>query len=175
MSGLETIWAGWRSAYLEGAQGHTLGGTDGRTLFEALASSDEPDEQTLIVWRGQTCYSVLNLFPYCSGHLLVLPKRAVRQLHDLDPDEASELWCAVTAAVKAIQQAYEPEGVNVGLNLGKAAGAGIPEHLHFHCLPRWAGDTNFMTTVASARVMPEDLTQSWRKLRQAWPQDFLGA
>jgi len=112
---------------------------------------------------------VLNAFPYGSGHLLVLPNRAVADLSGLDPDETVALWATVTDAVAAVQAAYRPDGVNVGLNLGDAAGAGVPDHLHVHVLPRWAADTNFMTTVADARVLPEALGDTWRKVRDAWP------
>ena len=90
-------------------------------------------------------------------------------LDGLTDGEADELWAGVRLAVRAIRGAYEPDGVNVGLNLGAGAGAGVPDHLHIHCLPRWAGDTNFMTTVAETRVLPEPLAVSWTKLRDAWP------
>ena len=101
---------------------------------------------------------------------MVLPCRAVADLDDLDPDESAELWAAVQLAVRALRAAYQPEGVNVGANLGTAAGAGVPDHLHVHVLPRWSGDTNFMTTLAETRVLPESLEQTWRKLRAAWPE-----
>ena len=99
---------------------------------------------------------------------MVVPNRAVADLADLTDAESEELWSAVRAAVAAIRRAYNPEGVNVGINLGAAAGAGLPDHLHVHCMPRWQGDTNFMTTVAEARVLPEPLTESWSRLRNAW-------
>ena len=100
---------------------------------------------------------------------MVLPNRAVPDLADLTPEESTELWEGVRTAVAAIRAAYRPDGVNVGINLGVGAGAGVPDHLHVHCLPRWAGDTNFTTTVAETRVLPEPLAVSWRKLRDAWP------
>jgi ATP adenylyltransferase len=98
-----------------------------------------------------------------------MPYREVASLEDLTKEEAAELWATVTDSVVAVKAAYRPEGVNVGLNLGVAAGAGVAGHLHVHVLPRWNADTNFMTTVAEARVMPEDLGTTWRKLRDAWP------
>ena len=91
------------------------------------------------------------------------------QLEDLDPDEAAELWRGVHHAVRAVKAAYRPDGVNIGANLGEAAGAGIPDHLHVHVLPRWAADSNFMTSIAETRVLPEPLDETWRKLRAAWP------
>ena len=174
---LETLWAGWRAAYIAGETGsnvanpHSPQGT-GESIFETLVNSSQPDDQTLIVWRGQSCYAVLNLFPYCTGHLLVLPNRAVSELAELTSEESAELWEGVNLAVAAIEQAYHPEGVNVGMNLGRAAGAGIPGHLHVHCLPRWSGDTNFMTAISHTRVIPEELTKTWAKLREAWPAEL---
>ncbi len=114
---------------------------------------------------------MLNAYPYGSGHLLVLPNRAVADLGDLTADEATELWATVHQAVAAIRAAYTPDGVNVGVNLGAGAGAGVPDHLHVHCLPRWSGDTNFMTAVAETRVLPEPLAVTWAKLRAAWPAE----
>jgi len=100
---------------------------------------------------------------------MVLPKRVVGSLADLTEEEHAELWLMVRATVTALEAAYEPGGINVGLNQGRAAGAGVPEHLHVHCLPRWSGDTNFVTSVAGARVLPEALNDSWKRLREHWP------
>ena len=121
------------------------------------------------MWRGRGCFAVLNAFPYGSGHLMVLPNVAAADLGDLEPDVAAELWEGVQAAVATIRAVYEPDGVNVGINLGAGAGAGIPDHLHVHCLPRWAGDTNFITTVAETRVLNEPLAVTWDKVSAAWP------
>ena len=101
---------------------------------------------------------------------MVIPHREVEKLTDLTPQEYEELWQLVKKVVQSLEEAYGPDGINVGLNQGKAAGAGIPEHLHVHCLPRWSGDTNFSTTVAGARVLPESLTDTWTRLREAWGQ-----
>lgn len=164
---LERLWAPWRSRYVAGI--HQSGSVPaGGTLFERILAAPEPDKETGILWRGETCFAVLNAYPYGSGHLMVAPNRAVADLGDLSVAESDELWAAVRAAVAAIRRAYNPEGVNVGLNLGAAAGAGVPDHLHVHCLPRWRGDTNFMTTMAETRVLPEPLSESWSKLRNAW-------
>ncbi len=144
--------------------------SEGETLFESILASDAPDEQTHIVWRGDTCFALLNAYPYTSGHLMVLPKRGVASLGELTPAEHGELWDSVRDGVEAVERAFSPGGVNVGLNLGRSAGAGVPDHLHVHIVPRWAGDTNFMTAVADARVLPETLTESWRRLWEAWPR-----
>lgn len=122
-----------------------------------------------MVWRGERTFAVLNAYPYASGHLLVLPLRHVSELDELTDDESGELWATTRAAVGAITAAYAPDGINVGANLGRAAGAGIPRHLHLHVVPRWSGDTNFMTSVAGVRVIPETLADAWEKLHPAWP------
>jgi ATP adenylyltransferase len=110
----------------------------------------------------------MNAFPYTSGHLMVLPYREVADLEELAPDEASELWATVTDAVAALKSAYRPEGVNVGVNLGQAAGGSVSRHLHVHVVPRWAGDANFMTTIANTRTLPEALADSAAKVRANW-------
>ena len=170
---LDHLWAGWRSPYMQAATGpedtSPLRPRDGQSLFEAILGSDLPDDQTYIVHRGATCFVILNAYPYTSGHVLVLPKRGVGELEDLTEAEAVELWALARASVIAITTAYRCEGVNLGMNLGRAGGAGVPDHLHIHVLPRWSGDTNFMTAVAETRVLPETLGESWAKLRGAWP------
>ena len=171
-TGMARLWAGWRTGYIARVStdaAEVRPDQSGRSLFERILHSGLPDDETYIVWRGAGCFAVLNAFPYGSGHLMVLPQRAVADLADLDPDEAAELWATVHDAVAAIREAYRPDGVNVGLNLGVGAGAGVPDHLHVHVLPRWAGDTNFMTAVAETRVLPEPLLVSWTKLTEAWP------
>ena len=168
---LDRWWAGWRVDYIrEAAEGDGMVAADKEaTLFENILRSGQPDETTYILVRGDHTFALLNAYPYNSGHLMVLPKRAVANLEDLEPEEAIELWATVGDAVVAIKAAYEPEGVNVGANLGRGAGAGVPDHLHVHCLPRWGGDTNFMTAIAETRVLPEALDVSWRRLRATWP------
>lgn len=169
---MERLWAGWRLPYIESdddarAKGHA----DGQSLFEGIERSDLDDSITYVLWRGERCFALLNAYPYTSGHLMVLPKNAVENLEDLDEATYSELFTGVRAGVMAVKTAYGPDGINVGMNLGRESGAGVPEHLHVHVLPRWSGDTNFMTSVAEARVLPESLSDSWRRLRAAWPDD----
>ena len=156
---LERLWAGWRSEYVTGATGDG----DGCVLCRVLV------EGANVVWRGSRCAAVLNAFPYTSGHLMVLPTRHVAELEDVQGEEATELWGAVADAVRALKTAYAADGINVGANLGQAAGAGVPGHFHVHVLPRWSGDTNFMTSVAETRVLPESLGSSYEKVRGAWP------
>jgi ATP adenylyltransferase len=140
------------------------------SLFRRLLDAGVPDDETHVVWRGELVFAILNAYPYTSGHVLVMPYREVGELEDMTADEAAELWSAVRDAVVAVKAAYSPQGINVGLNLGEAAGAGIPCHLHVHVLPRWNADSNFMTSVAEARVLPESLGDSWARLRAAWPE-----
>ncbi len=167
---VEHLWAGWRMAYIQSgaAAGGAIEIPDGCTLFEAIHALDVPDEEAFIVWRGELCFALLNAYPYTSGHLMVLPKRGVPDLEDLTDDESVELWEGVREAVKAVKTAYSPDGINVGANLGSGAGAGVPDHLHIHVVPRWHGDTNFMTAAANTRVLPEPLADSWSRIVSAW-------
>jgi len=164
---LDRLWAGWRTAYVAAAGSGELAGTG--SLFRRILDSGLPDDQTFIVHRGAEVFAILNAYPYTSGHVLVMPYREVANLEDLKDAEADELWSTVRDAVLAIKTAYGAHGVNVGLNLGEAAGAGVPSHLHVHVLPRWSADSNFMTSIAETRVLPESLPDTWRKLRDSWP------
>jgi ATP adenylyltransferase len=137
-------------------------------LFCALAAADP--EEALVVARDELAFAVMNAFPYTSGHLMIAPLRHEGELEDLKADEATAVMAMTQQAVAALKSAYTPDGINVGVNLGRPAGAGVPGHVHLHSLPRWNGDTNFMTTVAETRVLPEDLRTSWEKLRAAWPK-----
>ena len=138
-------------------------------MFSRILHSGLPDVDTHIVHRGEHVFAILNAFPYSVGHLLVLPYREVADLEDLEPGEAAELWQTVTDAVVAIKAAYRPEGVNVGVNLGRPAGGSVSDHLHVHVVPRWTGDANFMTATANTRTLPEALPDTAAKLRATWP------
>lgn len=139
-------------------------------MFTQILASGLPDDETHVVYRGQLVFALLNAFPYTSGHLMVLPYREVATLEDLTADESAELWATVTEAVATVKRAFHPGGVNVGINLGQAAGGSVSEHLHVHVVPRWVGDANFMTAVAEARTLPEPLSLSAAKVRAAWGQ-----
>ena len=168
MTGLDRLWAGWRSEYIEGVSA-AAPEPDG-CVFCAILASDLDDEETHILWRhpGGRAVALLNAYPYGSGHLMVMPVRHAASPEELSVAEGAELWQGVTQAVAALRRAYRPDGLNVGANLGRAAGAGVPGHFHMHVLPRWSGDTNFMTSVAETRVLPESLSTSAQKLRKAW-------
>jgi diadenosine tetraphosphate (Ap4A) HIT family hydrolase len=183
MSALDHLWAGWRSDFI--ASGASSGassaagpgdnaGKDGSgasaCVFCRILSSGLPDDELHVIWRhaGGRAVAILNAYPYISGHLMVMPTRHVPEVEEMSPEEAVDVWELTRAAVRAVKGAYRPDGLNLGANLGKAAGAGVPGHFHMHVLPRWSGDTNFMTTVADARVLPEPLSESAAKLRASW-------
>ncbi len=166
MAELDRLWAGWRSEYVAGETSPKSAGC----VFCNILNSGMSDEEANIVWRGELTFAILNAFPYGTGHMLVMPIRHVGELGALTADESSELWEATRHGVAALDSAYHADGANIGANLGEAAGAGIPEHLHIHVLPRWNADTNFMTAVAGTRVLPEALPVTWQKLREAWPR-----
>lgn len=168
MTPLEHIWNGWRAAYVSEAAGPT-GAATAASVFTQILESGLSDEDTHIIDRGPTCFAILNAFPYGTGHLLLMPYREIAELAELTGDESTELWSLTRRAVSALQTAYHPDGVNVGINLGRAAGGSVSEHLHVHALPRWVGDGNFMTAIANARTLPEPLVDTAVKLRAAWP------
>jgi ATP adenylyltransferase len=168
-SALEQLWAGWRHEYVASATAAERHGAEEECVFCRIAASGSPSVDNFVVWRSELSFAVLNAYPYASGHLLVMPVRHVGELGELSPAESADLWDGTRRAVAALCAAYDPDGVNMGANLGRAAGAGIPGHLHLHVLPRWSGDTNFMTSVAGVRVMPESLAVGWERLHRAWP------
>ena len=171
---LGQIWAGWRKEYVARTPDTAEKNTDRSTVFEKIfATNSEPNKDNYVLWQGSYCAAVLNLYPYVSGHVLVLPKRKVGDLANLDKEEYLELWEGVRLATQAIQSAYKPDGINIGVNIGEAAGASIPEHLHVHCLPRWKGDTTFLTSVAESRMIPETLSSTWDRLQANWPHEPL--
>ncbi len=166
---LEQLWAGWRHGYVNAATESERRGATDACVFCRIVASGPPTVDNGVVWRGASALAVLNAYPYASGHLLVLPLAHHPTLEDLEASESAEVWAGTQAAVTALGAAYGPDGINIGANLGRAAGAGIPAHLHLHVVPRWSGDTNFMTSVAGVRVLPEPLDEAWQKVHAAWP------
>lgn len=162
---LERLWAPWRATYVAGVGDGPTGAHD--CLFCELAAA--PSEDSLVVAGDDLVFVVMNAFPYTSGHVLVAPRRHEADLEGLNGDESAAFMAMTQRAIVALKAAYSPDGLNVGVNLGRSAGAGIPGHVHLHVLPRWGGDTNFMTSIAEARVLSEDLRTTWQKLRDAWP------
>ena len=155
---MEHLWSPWRLAYVANASG----GSDPGCIF---CRTDEPGRDELILIRGRVAYVILNLFPYNNGHLMVVPNRHVATLASTTSDEQAELIRLTRHAEMALTEAYAPQGINVGINLGRPAGAGIVDHLHVHLVPRWNGDTNFMTAIGNTRVLPEDLAATRDRLR----------
>jgi len=165
---LEQLWNGWRADYVGGVE-KTSGSS--QSVFTNILESGLSDEEAFIVYRSTTCFTILNAFPYASGHLMVIPYREVPHLYDLSTEETLDLWNTVKDATRALQASHSPDAMNVGINLGSAAGGSISQHLHVHVVPRWNGDSNFMTSVASTRTLPEPLPLSAEKIRNAWPKE----
>ncbi|MEY4996414.1 MAG: hypothetical protein RLZ67_1139 [Actinomycetota bacterium] len=166
---LEQLWNGWRSEYVTGGVGKSP--DPSKSVFTHILESGLSDDEAFIVHRSEKCFVILNAFPYASGHLMVLPYREVPHLYDLTTDETLDLWSTVTNATRALQLSHQPDAMNVGINLGAAAGGSIAQHLHVHVVPRWNGDSNFMTAVASTRTLPESLPLTAEKIRNAWPKE----
>jgi ATP adenylyltransferase len=160
---MEHLWSPWRLAYITGSSQPTGCVFCPSTL--SSARSEESEFESLLVFRGHTCYIILNLFPYNSGHLMVVPNRHLASLADATPEELSELIELTRRAEMALTEAYAPHGMNMGINLGKPAGAGVLGHVHMHVVPRWTGDTNFMSVVGETRVLPEELPATAARLR----------
>ncbi len=155
---MEQIWAPWRMAYIGGDRG------DGCVFCDKAASAE--DEQNLVLLRGEKTFVLMNLYPYNNGHLLVVPKRHVGEMEDLNEEEMMELFKMTRKMVKVLGF-FKPQGFNIGINIGSAAGAGIPGHFHIHIVPRWIGDTNFMPVFGDVRVISESLEGTYKKLKQS--------
>ena len=166
---IDALWTGWRSQYLSSLPNPFEGShSEGRSVFTQILESDLTDDETFIVHRGELVFAILNAYPYAVGHLMVLPKRQIANLIELTADESLELWSTVSHASEVLKSEYKPHGLNVGLNLGPAAGGSVSEHLHVHIVPRWRGDANFMTTVANAKTISEPLIETAARIRHAW-------
>ncbi|MCS7106786.1 MAG: HIT domain-containing protein [Acidilobaceae archaeon] len=153
------LWAPWRYAYVSDV---------GRKRDEGCVFCQAPrksDEEALILYRGKSVYAILNRYPYNNGHLMIVPYRHVARLEELDMEELVEMMKVLRASLKALQEAYKPDGFNVGVNIGKAAGAGIEGHVHVHVVPRWFGDTNYMAVLAGVTVIPQLLSDSYKMLK----------
>jgi len=154
---MNRLWSPWRLAYVTGSSS-----TPGCIFCTAIESA-EPSP--LVLHRGASGFVILNLYPYNNGHLMVVPNRHIATLAEASDGELGEIMALTRVAETALHEVYHPHGLNVGINLGKAAGAGVLDHLHVHVVPRWSGDTNFMTVFGDVRVLPEDLVQTADRLR----------
>jgi ATP adenylyltransferase len=164
---MDRLWTPWRLAYVTEASGVV----EGCIFCAADARPDEP----LVVHRAAESFVILNKFPYNNGHLMVVPRRHAGRLADLTRSEVEELFTLAQLAERVLGDVYRPHGFNMGLNLGRAAGAGVLDHLHLHIVPRWNGDTNFMAVVGETRVLPEELGETVARLRAAFAQAASGA
>jgi ATP adenylyltransferase len=157
---METLWAPWRMKYVA----HADDDVGGCILCDLPAASQ--DEQNLILFRGKYNFVMMNLFPYNSGHLMIVPYRHISRPSLLGTTERNEHFLVVSQAVEWLQVALKPDGFNMGINLGRVAGAGIDQHMHTHIVPRWAGDTNFMPVTGQTKVMPESLEETYLRIRR---------
>lgn len=158
---MEHLWSPWRMEYIMRNEA-----APGCIFCKALQQED--NLVNLIVTRGKTAFVILNRYPYTSGHIMVVPNAHQPSLELLDAETRGEMMELVSRSLQVMRAVYKPEGFNVGVNIGAAAGAGVTDHVHIHVVPRWAGDTNFMSTLAGARVLPEALEDTYRRLREAW-------
>jgi len=162
---VEQLWSPWRIEYI-------LGEKQGGCVFCAAFSADpSQDRRYLILHRGAHCCVIMNLFPYNNGHLMVVPLTHQATLEGLPPEALLEIMALVNKSVSTLRKAMNAEGFNIGVNIGKIAGAGIDEHVHVHVVPRWLGDTNFITTLGRVRCIPESLQDSYDKLTGAWDEN----
>ncbi len=158
---MRQIWSPWRMKYILRHERNP-----GCVFCNALKSDNDP--HNFVLWRGKNVFVILNTFPYTNGHLMVVPNVHQPSLVAIDQETRCDLINIVTRADRVLRQVYHPEGLNIGVNEGAAAGAGVAAHLHFHLVPRWSGDTNFMTTLAETRVLPETLSDTYARLLEAW-------
>ncbi len=157
------LWAPWRIRYILEERD-----TEHGCFICEHAAFPERDEENLVIVRGKTCFVFLNLFPYNSGHLLISPFRHIASLSELMPDERVEMFDLLAHAEETIHQVMQPDAFNMGCNLGKAAGAAVDDHVHFHLVPRWSGDTNFMPVIGEVDCVPQALADTARILRKHW-------
>lgn len=158
---MDRLWSPWRGRYI--ASG--VDSQAGECVFCRIAKDVEHDESNFVVYRGEQAFIVLNLYPYISGHMMVVPYLHTAEFDSTPKEITDEMMDLTKRAQAALREVYSPAGFNVGMNLGTAAGAGIADHIHIHVLPRWTGDTNFMTSVGETRVLPEDLPTTYSKVR----------
>ncbi len=162
---MDYLWSPWRFRYVSQA-----GKGEGCPFCRVLAMESARDRENLILFRGRNNFILLNLFPYTTGHLLITTNSHVANLDEVTSETLTEMMTLAQRLQKALRQSYNPEGYNLGMNLGRCAGAGVADHLHLHLLPRWTGDSNFMTVVAETRVQPEDLLATYDKLVAFFPR-----
>jgi ATP adenylyltransferase len=157
---MDYLWTPWRYAYVSTAEKAV-----GCVFCDAAAGTD--DRKNLIAYRGKHCFIILNAYPYTPGHVMIVPYAHLDELRKVPPDAANEMMQLSQKTESALRTLYHPDGINLGMNIGKAAGAGIAGHLHMHELPRWVADTNFVSVIAETRILPETLDDTWKKMHDA--------
>lgn len=160
--GLQRLWTPWRMEYIRSSLEEDQG------CFLCDLPAEDDDEKNLILARGELAFVILNRFPYNPGHLMVAPYRHTGELEDLTEEELRDVDRLLQRSVRALKEEYQPDGFNLGMNLGRVAGAGVPDHIHWHVVPRWAGDTNFMPVVGETKVLPELLEETRKRLAESY-------
>jgi ATP adenylyltransferase len=162
---MNRMWSPWRSQYIASFKKPSPQKKTTESLFTAARKARDGDKQ-FIVWRGKTCFVIMNRYPYNSGHLMVVPNRQTKTLLDLTAAELTEIMQTVQRSIRALDAVMGPQGYNFGANLGRVSGAGVDDHVHFHIVPRWNGDTNFMPVLADTKVISEDMKETLKKLQK---------
>ena len=162
---MEKLWSPWRSQYIES---FNIKKEKNNCVFCDAVKVSVDDDKCLKVYEGNTCFVMMNLYPYNSGHVMVIPKKHFSNFHELSEEEVNEVMKTAKLTMKALELVMKPQGFNFGANIGKAAGAGIDDHIHFHVLPRWNGDTNFMPAIGEVKVISQDLLQTKKLLVEAF-------
>jgi len=156
---IKQLWAPWRMEFLKS-------GPKGEGCIFCTLPKAKDEKKSLILFKGKSAFVIMNKFPYNNGHVMVVPYQHTADITDLDEKETEEMWKLIQQSVEALKKAYHPEGFNIGMNLGRAAGAGIKEHLHMHVVPRWSGDFNFMPLLSDTKAMPEHLERGYDTLKK---------
>ena len=162
---MEKLWSPWRSQYIDTFKDEPKETLPGSLFTRILNEND--DRKNYLLYRGKAAFIIMNLYPYNSGHLMVVPYKEVRSIEELDSDTRLEMFELMDLGVKALNEAIKPHGFNIGANLGRVAGAGIEDHIHFHIVPRWNGDTNFMPVLNDVKVISEEMGRTYDKLKSA--------
>lgn len=164
---MERLFAPWRSVYIKGFKGDA---EEKKCIFCSALESRETDRERMVVYRGREVFVIMNLYPYNSGHMMIVPNRHTADLQSLTESELRECMQLLQAAQQALRELASPHGYNIGMNLGRAAGAGVEDHLHWHIVPRWNGDTNFMPVLADIKLVSEDMREQWVRLHQLFEE-----
>ena len=162
---MKNLWSPWRSEYIESFKNEN---DKSECIFCSNAKLDENDSANLLVKKSELTFSMLNLYPYNNGHLMVIPYKHTGEITDLTEDESLEIMNEIKSLKEALTEIYKPHGFNIGVNIGRISGAGIYDHIHFHIVPRWSGDTNFMPVITETKVVSESLEKTWEKLKKGF-------